>query len=227
MATSLYKRDEIILIDGTRVDLEPLKIKYLKFFMETFEKIEHAESEDESIDILSECATICMHQNYPLIQTKEDLQDSVDLPTMYKVLEVCANIKINPEKDSVDTQAKEQENKDTWKNLDLASLEAEIFITGSWKNFDELESSINMSELIAILEKMRELDYNEKKFFAAIQGVDLDKESGNKQDEWEKMKARVFSGGSTSDPDDILSLQGQNAEKAGFGIGMGLEYQKM
>jgi hypothetical protein len=40
------------------------------------------------------------------------------------------------------------------------------------------------------------------------------------------MKARVFSGGATDNPDDILALQGQNAQKAGFGIGMGLGYEK-
>jgi hypothetical protein len=39
------------------------------------------------------------------------------------------------------------------------------------------------------------------------------------------MKARVFSKGATSDSNDVLSLQGQNAKKAGFGIGMGLDYE--
>jgi hypothetical protein len=38
------------------------------------------------------------------------------------------------------------------------------------------------------------------------------------------MKARVFSRGATSDSNDVLSLQGQNARKVGFGIGMGLDY---
>jgi hypothetical protein len=39
------------------------------------------------------------------------------------------------------------------------------------------------------------------------------------------MKARVFSGGATSDSNDVLALQGVNAEKAGFGIGFGLDYE--
>ena len=38
------------------------------------------------------------------------------------------------------------------------------------------------------------------------------------------MKARVFSGGKAKDSNDILSLSGPNAQKAGFGIGDGLEY---
>jgi hypothetical protein len=41
------------------------------------------------------------------------------------------------------------------------------------------------------------------------------------------MKARVFSGGSATSADDITSLQGPNAAKAGFGIGMGLDYERI
>ena len=82
-----------------------------------------------------------------------------------------------------------------------------------------------MPELVATLEAKRKQDHEEKKFMAAIQGINLDEASGNKgQKEWEDLKARVFSGGQSSDSTDILSLQGQNAAKAGFGIGAGLEY---
>jgi hypothetical protein len=81
-----------------------------------------------------------------------------------------------------------------------------------------------MQELTATLKIKRELDYSDKKFTAAMQGVDLDKNSGS-GNEWEDMKARVFSKGKTTDGKDILALQGMNAEKAGFGIGMGLDYE--
>jgi hypothetical protein len=39
------------------------------------------------------------------------------------------------------------------------------------------------------------------------------------------MKARVFSKGKATDGSDIMALQGKNAERAGFGIGMGLTYE--
>ena len=111
--------------------------------------------------------------------------------------------------------------------MDLATLEAEAFLLGIWKDYEELEKSLSLPELMSTLNAKREADYNEKKFFAAIQGVDLDSQSGKKEeDPWEAMKARVFSNGQTSDPDDILALQGHNAQKAGFGIGMGLAYEK-
>jgi hypothetical protein len=86
-----------------------------------------------------------------------------------------------------------------------------------------------MPELMLTLSNKRELDYEEKKFLAAIQGVDLDGATGSDkgQKEWEDMKARVFSRGATSDSSDVLSLQGQNAKRAGFGIGMGLDYEDL
>lgn len=82
-----------------------------------------------------------------------------------------------------------------------------------------------MPELTAILVASREKQNDHNKFLAAIQGIDI--EGGNEQGgqkEWEDLKARVFSGGQSIDSGDILSLQGQNAVKAGFGIGAGLEY---
>ena len=65
---------------------------------------------------------------------------------------------------------------------------------------------------------------NEKKFIAAMQGVDLDAGSGS-QKEWEDMKARVFSKGQATDGNDILAYQGATASKAGFGVGMGIDYE--
>jgi hypothetical protein len=227
MAKSIYEYRSVQLIDGTEIMLGPLKIKFMKQFMSLFELIKYTQTDEQSISVLAECATVCMKQYYPIIQTREELEDLVDLPTVYKILDYCAGIKINGEKENIDEQAKTESDKNTWEDLDLASLEAEVFLIGSWKNFDELEFSISMSELIAIIEKIRDLDYNEKKFLAAMQGVDLDKESGKSANAWEEMKARVFSGGGTSDPNDILSLQGNNAAKAGFGIGMGLSYEKI
>lgn len=81
-----------------------------------------------------------------------------------------------------------------------------------------------MPELTSTLIAKREKDYEDKKFLAAIQGVDLGGEKDRGQKEWEDMKARVFSGGAAKDSSDIISLQGINAQKAGFGINDGLEY---
>ena len=110
--------------------------------------------------------------------------------------------------------------------MDLPKLEAEVFMTGIWKNFEELEESISMPELILLLSTKRDLEYDNKKFNAALQGVDLDKQS-TKSNAWEDLKARVFSKGQAKDSNDILALQGINAQQAGFGIGMGIDYEKI
>ena len=230
MAKTVYDKSTIYLIDGTKVELGPLKIKYLRKFMDVFYLVEFAKNDEQSISVLAECAAICMQQYYPIIQTREDLEEFVDLPTVYSILDICGGIKIDPnKKEEIDEQAKvqSQANKNNWKELDLAELEAEAFLLGIWKNFDELEESVSMPELIQILEQKRDNDYNDRKFFAAIQGVDLDKHAKQTSDPWEEMKSRVFSGGQSSDPNDIISYQGYKAQQAGFGIGMGLDYVDM
>ena len=226
MATTIYKSAIIHLFDGTELEITPLKIKYLREFMDAFDAVKNTSSDDESIEKLVECVRICMKQYYPRIsRSTEDIEDNLDMKTIYTILDIAAGIKIN--KQSEETVKDQVENNgETWDTLDLAKLESEVFLLGIWKDYQELEKSLSMAELMATLQSSRELDYSEKKFLAAIQGVDLDKESGSDkgQKEWEDMKARVFSGGATSDSNDVLALQGANAEKVGFGIGMGLDY---
>jgi len=229
MATEIYKIEKIQLVDGTEIELIPLKIKYLREFMSVFNAIRVTKNDQEAILVLSECARICMKQYYPEIsKTIGMLEDNLDLPTVYKVLNVAAGIKIDKKSEEpVKDQATESGS--TWDSLDLAKLESEAFLLGIWKDYQELEESLSMPELMATLSSKRELDYEEKKFLAAIQGVDLDSQSGSSrgQKEWEDMKARVFSKGKTSDSNDILALQGPAAQKAGFGIGMGIDYEDM
>ena len=229
MATTIYKSEIVYLFDGTELEIVPLKIKYLREFMQAFENVKVTKNDDEAIAALVECVRVCMKQYYPTISgSVEDVEDSIDMPTIYKVLDVSAGIRINKKSEEpVKDQALESGS--TWDDLDLAKLESEVFLLGIWKDYQELELSLSMPELMATLEVSRELDYAEKKFMAAIQGVDLDAESGKGkgQQEWEDMKARVFSGGQTSDSNDILSFQGPKARKAGFGIGMGLDYENL
>lgn len=229
MATTVYKRKNINLFDGTEIEIIPLKIKYLREFMDTFENIKNAKDDDESIGILVDCVRVCMKQYYPSIsETVEDVEDNVDMPTVYDILDISAGIKINEKlEEGVKSQA--VDSGQSWETLDLAKLESEVFLLGIWKDYQELENSLSMPELLATLEVSRELDYSEKKFLAAIQGVDIDEESGSKrgQQEWEDMKARVFSRGQTTDSNDVLSLQGPTARKLGFGIGMGLDYEDL
>ena len=229
MATTIYQTKTIALFDGTEIEISPLKIWYLRKFMDTFQHISKTSNDDEAILVLLECTRICMEQYYPEISSSvSEVEDNIDMPTMHAILDLAAGIKINGNnEEAVKEQAESSESGNSWFDLDLAKLESEVFLIGSWKNYKDLEQSICMSELMITIESKRELDYQEKRFFAAIQGVDLDKESGatRGQKEWEDLKARVFSKGQANDSNDVLALQGQNAKKAGFGIGLGLDYE--
>jgi hypothetical protein len=226
MATEIYETGTTTLVDGTEIYLTPLKIKYLREFMKEFENIKLAKDDAEAISALAQCARICMKQFYPSIKTIEDLEDNLNLPAIYKVLDIAAGIKIDSDAEEEPVKDQAVDSGSSWEKLDLATLEAEVFLLGIWKDFEELESSISMPELTSILNIKRDLDYQEKRFMAGIQGVDLDKQSG-KQDLWEEKKAKFFSGGATANGNDVVALQGANAAKAGFGIGMGLGYENL
>jgi hypothetical protein len=98
MATSVYEVVEVELLDGSTISMKPLKISLLREFMKEFQKIGDPKiSEDniKSMDLLLSCATIAMKQYSPELATKEQLEEIVDLPTVYKVIEVAAGIKLN------------------------------------------------------------------------------------------------------------------------------------
>ena len=74
---------------------------------------------------------------------------------------------------------------------------------GKWLNYDELESTMCVEELIVTVNAIREKESRDRKFAAALQGIDLDEEE---------------------ELNDITDLKGLAAAQEGFGIGMGLGY---
>ena len=63
-----------------------------------------------------------------------------------------------------------------------------------------------MEELIVTLNALRDREYRDRRFFAALQGVDIDADNSN------------------SEESDIANLRGFAASEEGFGIGFGLGY---
>ena len=47
------------------------------------------------MNLLLECAVIAMKQYKPELATKEALEEVIDLPSIYKVIEIAAGIKLN------------------------------------------------------------------------------------------------------------------------------------
>ena len=96
MATTINEDKTIELIDGTKITVRPLKISLLKPFMAKFEKIaEVAADNEKSMDILMECVQIAMKQYAPNIaEDREKLEDILDLPTVYKIVEEASGVKL-------------------------------------------------------------------------------------------------------------------------------------
>jgi len=97
MATSVYETTDIELMDGTKLKMRPLKISLLREFMKTFEGIgDVADSNDKSMDVLMDCVQIAMKQyNSELAESREQLEDVMDLPSVYRVIEAAAGIKLD------------------------------------------------------------------------------------------------------------------------------------
>lgn len=57
-----------------------------------------------------------------------------------------------------------------------------------FKNFDDLEANLTMQEVSKMLEKAREMKYNDHRFAASLKGIDLDE---GKTTEFDEIKRRA------------------------------------
>jgi hypothetical protein len=81
-----------------------------------------------------------------------------------------------------------------------------------------------MPELIQTIVSKHKQDNEQRKFLAQLQGVETDNEPKESGSTFEDIKRRAM--GIEASGDDIISLQGSFAAEAGFGIGMGLGYER-
>jgi len=95
MATTVHEANTIVLLDETEIKLRPLKISLLREFMAEFAKIDDvAEDNDKSMDILMKCVEIAMKQYAPKLDA-EGLEEILDLPTVYKIVEAASGVQLN------------------------------------------------------------------------------------------------------------------------------------
>tara|TARA_B110000503_G_scaffold1165_2_gene1531 strand:+ start:8068 stop:8394 length:327 start_codon:yes stop_codon:yes gene_type:complete len=94
MATTVNQENVLSLIDGTEITVRPLKISLLRDFMKKFEGIaEVASDNDKSMNVLMSCVQIAMKQYSPeLAGDIKALEDNIDLPTVYKIIEEASGI---------------------------------------------------------------------------------------------------------------------------------------
>lgn len=95
MATTTYESQELTLMDGTKITVRPLKISLLRPFMSKFEKVaEVAEDNEKSMTLLIECVEIAMKQYSPDLADVKKLEEVLDLPTVYKIIEAASGVKL-------------------------------------------------------------------------------------------------------------------------------------
>lgn len=93
MATKVYETLELELQDGTVINVKPLNLKNLRAVMKEWQNAQNVESEDEFLDVLIKCTSIALSQLAP--EKADSVEEDLDLQTMYKILELAADIKLN------------------------------------------------------------------------------------------------------------------------------------
>jgi len=96
MATTVHEERIVTLIDGTKVKVRPLKVSLLRPFMKSFEGLGAVQADnDKSMDVLVNCVQIAMKQYKPeLADDLEKLEDLLDLPTVYEIIEAASGINL-------------------------------------------------------------------------------------------------------------------------------------
>ena len=95
MATTVHETKELTLMDGTKISVRPLKISLLRPFMKKFEGVAAvADDNEKSMTLLVECVAIAMQQYKPELSDPSKLEDILDLPTVYKIVEAASGTQL-------------------------------------------------------------------------------------------------------------------------------------
>jgi hypothetical protein len=105
MATTIHEEKTLVLIDGTEIKVRPLKISLLRPFLKKFEGVAAvAEDNEKSMTLLVECVQIAMQQYKPeLAGDIAKLEELLDLPTVYKIVEAASGVKLAEVSDVLNT----------------------------------------------------------------------------------------------------------------------------
>lgn len=96
MATKVFITEEIELQDGTKVTIKPLNIKSLRKFMEIVKDFDQVDDENVSVTMMVQaCAIAIAPGNKELSEDIDRLEEALDMPTMWKILEVAGGVKPN------------------------------------------------------------------------------------------------------------------------------------
>lgn len=77
---------------------------------------------------------------------------------------------------------------------------------GRWRNFEELEENLALSELYQILDSMRTQRHEDRKFAAALKGVNLDEAQADTSFEDVKRRAEAKLRGMTEEQYELTEI---------------------
>ena len=97
MATTVVDVIKVELDNGVKVEAKPLKIKYLREFMARIGDLQGQDDADdlsqaEQLDILVDCCEIALKQYVKGGIPKDELEELLDMPTIYRIIEGASGI---------------------------------------------------------------------------------------------------------------------------------------
>ena len=105
MASQVFKTETITLMSGREIELKPLNIKGVRKFQEKLKEYNTALQEasksgdiqeDQFLDNFIEMTQVCISRLAPdLAESKELIEEELDIDSIFKILEVCAGMNFN------------------------------------------------------------------------------------------------------------------------------------
>lgn len=112
IASTVYTQEDIALQDGTEVTLKPLPIARLRRFMKEWNRLSETAEDDDGLDVFIDCCGIALEKDFKgkfdagtkgsgdsvlSDDYREYLEDTLDMDTIYKIIDVAAGIDLqNP-----------------------------------------------------------------------------------------------------------------------------------
>jgi hypothetical protein len=98
VATTVIDIIKVELDNGDKIECKPLKIRNLRKFMNRIKGLDDVvQDNDKSVDVLLECCQIALDQYVKDGYSLDELEDLLDLPTMYRIIEGASGIRLNDE----------------------------------------------------------------------------------------------------------------------------------
>jgi hypothetical protein len=105
MASQVFKTETITLMSGREIELKPLNIKGVRKFQQKLKEYNEAlvkasdkneVEEDAFLDNFIDMTQVCLGRLAPdLAESKELIEEELDIETIFKILEVCAGMNFN------------------------------------------------------------------------------------------------------------------------------------